>query len=51
MKDTDRQFDSYRPPALVVLGTVHQLTLDIPKKDGCCDGYTYNQNQIVNASQ
>ena len=40
---------AYEPPALVVLGTVHALTLT-DKKYGSSDGFTFMGTSIMNAS-
>jgi hypothetical protein len=40
----------YEAPELTVLGSVSELTLDINKKYGDSDGYTFQGVPITNAS-
>ena len=40
----------YVAPELTVIGSVVELTLDINKKYGDSDGYTFMGNPITNAS-
>ena len=37
----------YEPPALVELGTLHELTLGCNKDWGGSDGFTFQQTPIV----
>jgi hypothetical protein len=45
--DSERDL-GYDPPALEVLGTVHQLTLIQDKTLGPTDGFTFNGIPIMN---
>lgn len=40
----------YQAPTVVVLGSVHGLTQQIPKEYGESDGYTFMGQGITNAS-
>ena len=40
----------YEPPALVDLGSLHELTLGCDKMYGASDGYTWHGDSIVCAS-
>lgn len=41
---------AYAPPALTVLGSLHALTLTVPKMYGKSDGFTFMGVDITNAS-
>lgn len=41
---------TYEPPTMSVLGTVHALTLQIPKAYGPSDGFTFNNIAITTVS-
>ncbi len=49
VRDTDQR-QSYEAPVLRVVGSVHELTLQIDKKYGPSDGYTLMGIGITNAS-
>jgi hypothetical protein len=40
----------YEAPMMTVLGTVHALTLQIPKHEGPSDGFTFNNIAITHYS-
>jgi hypothetical protein len=50
MNDRANPINTYEPPKLTVLGSVHGLTQVQDKKYGHSDGFTFMGNSITNAS-
>ena len=50
MEQGEKHTNGYAPPALVVLGSVRELTLEQDKKYGESDGFTFMGVSITNAS-
>ena len=52
MEHPNGAHQSYEPPAITVLGTVHGLTLDWgDKKFGWSDGYLFLDDRVTNTSR